>query len=87
MLRPASRKTTVELRRIFFHDWPIMILVALNLAGIGLYLGVGPATQHGAGYRIIDIKAVHRLLDAGELSTHKADWFQHNEPSGKESEK
>ena len=87
MLTTASRKTTIELRRILFHDWPVITLVALNLVGIGLYLGVGPATLQGAGYRIIDIKAVHRLLDAGELSTHEADWYQHKAPSGKESEK
>ena len=75
-----------ELRRILVHDWPIMMRIALNLAGIGLYLGVGPALQQGAGYRVIDIKAVHRLLDAGELSTHEADWYQRNLPSGQESE-
>jgi hypothetical protein len=76
-----------ELRRILVHDWPIMMLVAINLAGIGLYLGVGPALQQGAGYRVIDIKAVHRLLDAGKLSTHEAEWYQRNLPSGKKSEK
>jgi len=86
MLMPASWKTTIELRRILVHDWPIITLVAFNLAGIGLYLGVGPTAQQGAGYRIIDIKAVRLLLDAGELSTHEADWYQRNLPSGKESE-
>jgi hypothetical protein len=60
-----------------------MALVALNLAGIGLYLGVGPALQQGASYRVIDIKAVRRMLDTGELSTHEADWYQHEAPSGK----
>lgn len=75
-----------ELRRVLVHDWPIMMLVALNLAGIGLYLGVGPALQQGAGYRVIDIKAVQRLMDAGELSTHEAEWYLRNLPSGKKSE-
>jgi hypothetical protein len=75
-----------ELRRIVTHDWPIMMLMAINLAGIGLYLGVGPALQQGTSYRVIDIKAVQRLMDAGELSTHEAEWYQRNLPSGKESE-
>jgi hypothetical protein len=67
-----------ELRRILIHDWPIMMLVAVNLAGMSLYLGVGPALQHGAGYRVIDIRAVHRLLEAGELNLHEAQWYQHD---------
>jgi hypothetical protein len=75
-----------ELRRILVHDWPIMMLVAVNLAGIGLYLGVGPALQQGAGYRVIDIKAVHRLLDAGELSTHEAEWYRHGLPTEQKTE-
>ena len=45
-----------EIRRILMHDWPVMMLVMLNLAGMGLYLGVGPSLQHGAGYRVIDIR-------------------------------
>ena len=76
-----------ELHRILVHDWPMMALVVLNLAAIGLYLGVGPALQQGAGYRVIDIRAVHRLIDAGELSTHEADWYQRSLRSAKESEK
>jgi hypothetical protein len=75
-----------ELRRILIHDWPIIIMVALNLAGIGLYLGVGPALQQGGGYRVIDIKAVQQLMDEGELSIHEAEWYQRNLSSGKESE-
>lgn len=65
-----------ELRRTLSHDWPIIALVTFNLAGIGLYLGVGPALQEGAGYRVIDIRTVQRLLDAGDLSLHEADWYQ-----------
>ena len=87
MLTTTSRKTVINLRRILFHDWPIITLVALNLAGIGLYLGVGPALQQGTSYRVIDIRAVQRLLDAGELSTHEADWYQHQTPPGKEVQK
>jgi hypothetical protein len=76
-----------ELRRTLIHDWPIMMLVALNLAGIGLYLGVGPALQQGAGYRVIDIRAVQRLLDAGELSTHEAQWYHRDTAPAKEASK
>jgi hypothetical protein len=32
------------LRRILSHDWPVILLVVINLAGVGLYLGAGPAT-------------------------------------------
>ena len=76
-----------ELRRTLTHDWPIIALVAINLAGIGLYLGVGPASQAGAGYRIIDIKTVQRMLDSGDLSLHEADWYQSNTSLEKESKK
>jgi len=76
-----------ELRRTLTHDWPIIALVAINLAGIGLYLGVGPASQEGAGYRVIDIKTVQRLLDSGDLNLHEADWYQSNTSLGKEINK
>lgn len=76
-----------EIRRILSHDWPIISLVVINLAGIGLYLGVGPAAQEGAGYRVIDIKTVQRLLDSGDLSLHEADWYQSNTSLEKENNK
>ena len=72
-----------ELRRTLVHDWPIITLAVLNLAGIGLYLGVGPTSLEGAGYRAIDIKEVRRLLDAGELSLHEASWYQRNDATQK----
>jgi hypothetical protein len=75
------------LRRILTHDWPVIVLVAINLAGISLYLGAGPAWQAGAGYRVIDIKAVQRMLDSGDLSRHEAEWYQSNTTSGKEINK
>jgi len=64
-----------SIRRLFRHDWPILSLVAANLAFIGLYLGVGPPTSDGAGYRVIDTGAVRRLLDSGDLSGREADWY------------
>ncbi len=76
-----------EIRRILSHDWPIISLVVINLAGIGLYLGVGPAAQEGAGYRVIDIKTVQRLLDSGDLSLHEADWYQSKTSLEKENSK
>jgi hypothetical protein len=76
-----------ELRRILTHDWPIIALVVINLAGVGLYLGAGPAWQEGAGYRVIDIKAVQRMLDSGDLSRHEAEWYQSNTASEKEVDK
>jgi hypothetical protein len=69
-----------ELRHTLTHDWPVIALVAINLAGIGLYLGAGPTWQEGAGYRVIDIKAVQRMLDSGDLSRHEAEWYQSNTP-------
>ena len=68
-----------ELRRTLCHDWPIITLVVVNLAGIGLYLEVGPTSLEGTGYRAIDIEAVRRMLDAGELSLHEASWYQRND--------
>jgi hypothetical protein len=61
----------------------MLTLVVINLAGIGLYLGVGPESTEGAGYRVIDIKAVHRLLDSGDLNLHEADWYQRKTPAQK----
>jgi hypothetical protein len=76
-----------ELRRILTHDWPVIVLVAITLAGVGLYLGAGPAWQKGAGYRVIDIKAVQRMLDSGDLSRHEAEWYRSNTSSEKEINK
>jgi hypothetical protein len=75
------------LRRILSHDWPVILLVVINLAGVGLYLGAGPAWQAGAGSRVIDIRAVQRLLDSGDLSRHEAAWYQSNTTSGQEANK
>jgi hypothetical protein len=67
------------LRRTLVHDWPAIALAGLTLAGIGLYLQVGPARQEGTGYRVIDIAAVRRLQDSGDLSTREARWYHRNE--------
>ncbi len=74
------------IRRSLIHDWPMILLVLLNLAVIGLYLGVGPAELAGAGYRVIDTRAVKRLLDSGELSRHEALWYQRSNPPQKQSD-
>ncbi len=68
------------LRRTLTHDWPMLILVLLNFAAIALYLGVGPTELTTGGYRVIDIKAVNRLMDAGELSSHEAQWYHRSGP-------
>jgi hypothetical protein len=68
------------LSRTLSHDWPVLALVLLNLLGIGLYLGVGPVRQEGAGYRVIDATVVRRLLDSGELSTREAQWYHPARP-------
>lgn len=72
-------------RRTLLHDWPIITLMLLNLAAIGLYLGLDQIQQQGSSYRLIDATAVKRLLDAGELSSREADWYQVNLPEGKEN--
>lgn len=71
-----------NLQRALVHDWPIMLLVVANLTAIGMYLGVGPETQQGTGYRVINIGEVRRLLDAGRLNLHEADWYQHDTGPG-----
>jgi hypothetical protein len=68
------------LTRTLIHDWPIIALLMVNLLGIGLYLGVGPVLREGAGYRVVDIAAVRRLLDAGELSRREALWYHPSLP-------
>ncbi len=78
-MKPAIRRTLI-------HDWPMIVLVLLNLGAIGLYLDVGPVELTAAGYRVIDTRAVERLLDSGELSRHEAQWYQRSNPSQKRSE-
>lgn len=67
------------LRRTLVHDWPLIALAMSTLAGIGLYLQVGPTLHKGAGYRVIDTAKVRHLQDSGELSTHEARWYHPNE--------
>jgi hypothetical protein len=74
-----------NLQRALVHDWPIMLLMVVTLTGIGMYLGVGPETNQGTGYRVINIKEVQRLLDAGTLNLHEADWYQHDTGTGTET--
>ena len=72
-------------RRALLHDWPIITLMLLNLVAIGLYLGLDQFQHQGSSYRVVDTAAVKRLLDAGELSSREADWYQVDLPEGKEN--
>jgi hypothetical protein len=75
------------LRRTLVHDWPVIALALSTLAGIGLYLQVGPTLHEGAGYRVIDTAKVRRLQDSGELSTREARWYHPAESQQERSAK
>jgi hypothetical protein len=52
-------------------------LVALTLLAIGLYLdeGLRQAELEGAGWRRIDLEALQRRIETGELREREADWY------------
>ena len=52
-------------------------LVLLTMVLIALHLGEGLrlAAREGSGHRVIDVQALQRRIDAGDLIDREADWY------------
>jgi hypothetical protein len=73
--------------RIHRHDMPLVVLVAANLLAVAGFLGVGPpeAAPGSGGWRRVDIEAVSRRIQAGDLSAREALWYHAARESGEAS--
>ena len=69
--------------RSLFHlrraqDLRLVLLIVMSLMLIGFHLeqaGRG-AGQAGAGWRNLDLDALQRRIEAGDLSDREADWYR-----------
>jgi hypothetical protein len=70
--------------RIHLHDLPLVVLVAANLLAVGGFLGVGPteSAPGSGGWRRVDIEAVARRIEGGDLSPREALWYHPVRASG-----
>jgi hypothetical protein len=52
-------------------------LVAITVGLMALYLNAGLrlAQQEGSGWRTINLEALQRRVESGELSDHEARWY------------
>ena len=57
-------------------------LLVLTALGIALYLGEGLriASREGSGHRVIDVKALERRIEAGDLTDREALWYHQTRP-------
>ena len=64
------------------RDWRFIGFMVLSLVAIGFYLAASLTRleQSGSSWRRIDIEAVQRLMDSGELSGREAEWFHSTRP-------
>ncbi len=60
------------------HDWELLLLVIAMLLTLGGFLSqeLGTVSREGAGWRRIDIEAVRKLIQAGDLSDREAKWYR-----------
>jgi hypothetical protein len=59
------------------RDLRFLILVALTLVVIGLHLGssLRLAGKEGSGWRALDLEALQRRIETGELRNREAEWY------------
>jgi len=64
-------------RHWHLRDVRFLGLIAMTALLIALHLGEGLrlAAREGSGHRVIDVKALERRIDAGDLSDREADWY------------
>lgn len=72
--------------RSLFHrrrrqDLRLVLLIAMSLVLIGLHLEqIGrDAAGTGSGWRRVDLDALQRRIEAGDLSDREADWYRPNQ--------
>jgi hypothetical protein len=59
------------------RDWRFLALVALACLAIALQLAqqLDLAQRQGSSWRTLDLKALERRIDSGDLSAREADWY------------
>jgi len=64
-------------RHWHLRDVRFLGLIAMTALLIALHLveGLRLAAREGSGHRVIDVKALERRIDAGDLSDREADWY------------
>lgn len=67
----------------FFHlrhlqDLRLIVLILVSLVLIGFHLNQagGGAGEAGASWRKLDIEALQRRIETGDLSDREADWYR-----------
>lgn len=68
---------------LFFHlrrtqDLRLVVLIMISLVLIGLHLneaGQG-GSESGSGWRQVDLEALQRRIESGDLSDHEALWYR-----------
>jgi hypothetical protein len=66
-----------SLRHLHRRELRFLGLVALTLLLISLHLGssLRLAERSGTGWRTVDLPALQRRIETGELSDREADWY------------
>jgi len=73
---------TVQIKTWHPREVRFVGLIALTLLGMALYLGDGLrlASRDGSGHRVIDIQALERRIEAGDLRDREALWYHETRP-------
>ncbi len=60
------------------QDLRLVVLIAISLVLIGLHLNeVGHvSSESGSGWRQVDLEALQRRIETGDLSDREADWYR-----------
>ena len=68
---------SVLIRHLHQREYRFLGLIALTGVLIALHLGdrVRLAEQQGTGWRSVDLGALQRRVDTGELRDREADWY------------
>jgi len=72
-----------SLRHLHVRELRFLGLIALTLALIALHLGssLRLAELRGIGWRTLDLPALQRRIDSGELSEREASWYHRATPN------
>ena len=67
----------VWIKRLQFRELRFLGLIAITVLLIALHLssGLHLADQEGSGWRKIDLEALQRRIETGELREREADWY------------
>jgi len=73
---------TMLVRHWHKRDVRFLGLIAVAGLAIALHLGEGLrlAAREGSGHRVIDLKALERRIEAGDISEREALWYHQTSP-------